>query len=384
MARQTSLYIGIMSGTSVDAIDVAVVEVIDNQQCHLISTLAVPFTKALRNEVIALCNAQQTTLTALGHLTNKLSFAYAEAVNLCLSTNKIKHSSIIAIGCHGQTVCHSPNSEFPFSMQLVNGNIIAAETSINTITDFRGMDLAVGGQGAPLIPLFHDFLFNNTQIVNREQPTVLLNIGGIANLSILNKGSTLGFDTGPGNILLDAAAEHFYNLKYDHEGSLAASGQCNDILLKHFLSDPYFKLAAPKSTGREYFNLTWLLKNIVDVTKTTELTFKTADIMATLCHLTAHTIAESILELDEHYSSGDLYIFGGGYHNQYLLSQLQQSLPNWTFHSTETLNIDSDYMEAMAFGWLAHQHVNHLPGNAPRVTGAKQAVVCGQLTKAPL
>ncbi|AWB66973.1 anhydro-N-acetylmuramic acid kinase [Saccharobesus litoralis] len=373
-------YIGIMSGTSADGIDVALCQ-IEQDNTHLTATLAQAFLADIRDKILTLCQSQHTSLLALGKLTQRLTLAYADAVNNLLKQENLTANDIIAIGCHGQTVYHQPNPPHAFSMQLLNPALLAAKTGIKVVHDFRSMDIALGGQGAPLVPLFHQSLKKQLQksrdIQNQgDKPLVLLNIGGIANISIIEPQPLLGFDTGPGNVLMDGWAEKHYGVSFDKNGEIAAQGKVQSNLLKTLLNDDYFTLPPPKSTGREHFNLAWLEQIIAN----TGEQFAPQDVMATLCALSAHSISQSI----RHLPHGRLLVFGGGSHNQTLLAQLNSQLANWSIELTEQVAIDGDFMEAMAFAWLAYRCVNQLPGNSPQVTGAAQAAICGSITLPPI
>ncbi len=369
-------YIGIMSGTSVDAIDIALVN-INTSKIEFIAGKAFDFSAQLREKILNLCKKQHTSLVELGELTHQLSIAYATAVNTFLALQHINADQIVAIGCHGQTVFHQPNGDHPFSMQLVNAAVIAAETAITTVTDFRSMDIALGGQGAPLVPLFHQAIVqeNHFKQLDAAQSLVFLNIGGISNISIVQPKPLVGFDTGPGNVLLDAWIFKALGKRYDADGAFAAKGQCNDGFLQLLLSEPYFTLPAPKSSGRELFNLPWLELKISEYWQNQKI--KDEDIMATLVQLTCLPIIESV----KHLSSGQLLVCGGGVKNHSIMACLSDKLPHWQVISTDVVGISSDFMEAMAFAWLAYRSINRLAGNDPKVTGASRHEVCGSITQ---
>ncbi|RKZ84536.1 MAG: anhydro-N-acetylmuramic acid kinase, partial [Gammaproteobacteria bacterium] len=251
-----SLYIGVMSGTSLDGIDIAIVDVTNNNKCQLIAAQTFPFPTALHDKLLALITSQQCALKELGEVDVELGQITAQAINHLLTKHQLDANNISAIGSHGQTLFHAPNSDYPFSMQIGNGNVIAEQTGITTVADFRQRDIAAGGQGAPLVPAFHSELF-----ADDHEDRVIVNIGGISNLTLLpaNKDQAVtGFDTGPGNVLLDGWIQRHQQQTYDNQGQWAASGQCNDELLTSLLDEPYFQQAIPKSTGRELFNLNWL------------------------------------------------------------------------------------------------------------------------------
>ncbi|WP_371376425.1 anhydro-N-acetylmuramic acid kinase [Thalassotalea aquiviva] len=367
---QYGFYIGIMSGTSVDGIDVALIEQ-TSLGCRFICGKEYPFAKSLRNDVLSLCEKQHTSLHALGNLTERLSLAYANAVNLFLLEQQLKASNIIALGCHGQTVFHNPNDQFPFSMQLVNPSILVARTGITTVHDFRSMDLALGGQGAPLVPLFHQSLL---AAQDKDKSLVFVNIGGIANVSIVNPTPLQGYDTGPGNVLLDAWIQKNLAKAYDNLGEYARSGRVNEKLLNILLSEPYFRAPAPKSTGRELFNLAWLEGRLALF----DQAISAENVMATLVELTVRPIVSALSNLP----AGKLLVCGGGAKNISILKSLQQHLYEWSVNTSEQEGLSSDYMEAMAFAWLAYRCINGLAGNSIAVTGASKEAVCGSITQA--
>jgi len=404
MKNNKSLYIGVMSGTSVDAIDLAIVS-FDSNKISVLATSETKFCPLLRQQVLTLCERQSANLVVLGQITQHLSKSYAEAINTLLIRNKLSSSDIQAIGCHGQTVCHHPVGDHPFSMQLVNSSLIAAMTNITTVSDFRSMDIALNGQGAPLIPAFHQFLlslnsFNNTKFTGAPS-AAFLNIGGMANITrvtpptMQNKQigihkSTIGFDTGPGNALIDLWALNQFDLAFDSNGDIAASGTVNEELLTIMLSDPYFKKSPPKSTGREYFNERWLEHQLALVNnKHAQMTLTNEDIMATLVQLTAQTICNDLNQYtnltpnDKDNCQNLLWAFGGGCRNHSLMNAIKVLLPNWQIKDTSELGIESDYMEAIAFAWLAYCRINLLPSTLPSVTGANNAAISGTLTLPP-
>ncbi|GHE83464.1 anhydro-N-acetylmuramic acid kinase [Thalassotalea profundi] len=364
-------YIGIMSGTSLDAIDVALVSIKDNKT-QLVSAIEAPFEHELREQLLTLCTDGHVHLKALGELTVKLSLAYSDAVNLLLSHHKVSSEQVLAIGCHGQTVFHSPEGKYPFSMQLINASVLTANTGITTVSDFRSMDIALGGQGAPLVPTFHQSLVNNT-----NPNAVFLNIGGIANVSLINGDNLTGFDTGPGNVLMDGWMQQKFGLKYDDNGTLAKQGIIIEPLLMAMINDDYFHKKGVKSTGREYFNLSWLTLHLTQFSNTyPEQVVRNEDVLATLVMLTAKTIANALM----HLSNTVVYVCGGGAKNSYLIEKLNDLLPNSQVTTTKSLNVDPDYVEAMAFAWLAYRCITKQTANDCAVTGASRKAVLGQIT----
>jgi len=358
-------YIGLMSGTSADGIDVVLVDFSDKTP-RLVATDYLPYGEDLRNKILSLCEPGPNEIDRMGELDQLLGEAFAKAVNAILNNNDISPAEVKAIGSHGQTIRHRPDQTPPFTLQIGDPNLIAAKTGITTIADFRRKDMAYGGQGAPLVPAFHQAMF-----ASKDKSRVVVNIGGMANVSLLHAGNMLGFDTGPGNVLMDAWIQQHQHLKHDEEGGWAASGTAQMDLLQQFLTDSYFHLPAPKSTGREYFNLNWLHSQLAAFGKNLE----PADVQATLAELTAQSIVNAIRP---HMQTGEILICGGGAHNDFLVERLANlAQPDFSVFSTEQYGIHPDWVEAMAFAWLARQTLNHLPGNHPNVTGASQAAVLG-------
>ncbi len=309
------------------------------------------------------------SLANIGSLHQKLGKLFAEAANILLRKYNLSAKQVAAIGNHGQTVWHQPSGEHPFSIQLGDANLIAELTGITTIADFRSRDIAAGGQGAPLVPAFH-----YKALADTYKNRVILNIGGIANISYLpalkSNYDVSGFDTGPGNGLLDAWVQRHNGTHYDKNGEWAGSGTLQPEVLELLLDDPYFKSPPPKSTGKEVFNLKWLKERAGKAISK----YKAADIQSTLSELTAVTISESIpADCDE------VYVCGGGIHNQDLMQRIKKHLPDISIHSTKELGIDPDWMEAIAFAWLAKQTLEGKPGNLPSATGARGPRVLGAI-----
>lgn len=355
-------YIGLMSGTSLDGVDSVLIET-DGQQVTLLANDFLPMPTSLKHAVLDVCHGQSTTLVAIGQLDQRLGSFFADAVQQLLATCAVEAAHIRAIGSHGQTVFHDPQGPYPFTLQLGDANIIAARTGICTVADFRRKDVAFGGQGAPLVPAFHAALFGT------HSARAVLNIGGMANITLLQpQERVLGFDTGPGNVLLDYWAMQHTGQPFDREAEFALQGQVNATLLQCLLQEPYFSQPAPKSTGRELFNPAWLLPKLCDFAQ-----LSAADVQATLTELTAVTIAEPL----QHRQLSEVLVCGGGVHNPLLMARLQALLPSSTVLSTAHRGVDPDYMEAMAFAWLAWCGLHHQPGNLPAVTGASQLAVLG-------
>jgi len=363
--KETELYIGVMSGTSMDGVDCALVA-IDADQVSLLGHHFTPMPNALKQQLLSVCLNQATNIETIGRLDHQLGHLFADAVLELLEKTHTPTDRVTAIGNHGQTLFHQPDGPTPFSVQLGDANIIAAKTNITTIADFRRKDIALGGQGAPLVPAFHRAIFSAS-----EASVVVLNIGGIANISVLRPNqAVIGYDTGPGNMLMDAWIETKQGKKYDHNGEFALSGTVSEALLQQLLNDPYFALPAPKSTGRELFNLAWLQTHL------SHFSLSDADVQATLAEFSAQTITNEVIK----YQCGltpQLMVCGGGACNPVLMRRLAEKLPDWHVTTTSDKGVDSDYMEAMAFAWLAYRRHHALPSNLPEVTGASRLASLG-------
>jgi len=354
-----------MSGTSLDGIDTVLVE-IEHKQVHLLDSNEYPIPNSLKQRLLSVCLGQSTNLVDIGQMDHLLGKLYAQAVQALLNKTGYAAEQITAIGNHGQTVYHQPTGDTPFTTQLGDANIIAALTGIDTIADFRRKDIALGGQGAPLVPAFHQSIFGST-----DSSVVVLNIGGIANISVLRPDqAVIGYDTGPGNMLMDAWCVKHRGKAYDRNAQFARLGKVNQELLAKLLNEPYLALSAPKSTGRELFNLPWL------ETILAKFTIKPEDVQRTLCEYTAMTIANEVSKFTVG-RSPELLVCGGGAHNPLLMRCLTQQLPNWQVMLTDDKGVDSNNMEAMAFAWLAYRRIHNLPSNLPEVTGASKTVSLG-------
>ncbi|OXX57420.1 anhydro-N-acetylmuramic acid kinase [Vibrio sp. V12_P9A6T4] len=358
-------YIGVMSGTSMDGVDTALVEM-DGNQIRLLAHADFPMPEDLKQRLLNVCIGQSTNVQEIGELDHLLGHLFADAVIALLAQSGYQACDIRAIGCHGQTVFHQPNGNTPFTMQLGDANIISSKTGIDTVADFRRKDMALGGQGAPLVPAFHDTIFKST-----DSSVVVLNIGGIANISVLRpQQKVLGYDTGPGNMLMDAWCFEQTGHKFDDNGMWARSGKVHQLLLERLNQEPYLALNAPKSTGRELFNLPWLQQILAEFSLAAE------DVQRTLCEYTALTIATQVA----HYQCGpapELLLCGGGARNPLLVERLQAHLAHWRIMPTSDKGVDNDYMEAMAFAWLAQRRLHNLPSNLPEVTGASALASLG-------
>lgn len=364
-----NLFVGLMSGTSLDGVDSALADL--SGRPVVVATGFLPFPSALRQALLDLSQSGADELERAGRLAVELSALYATAVNELLAEAGIGPSGIEAIGCHGQTVRHRPESGF--TIQLLNPALLAERTGITVVADFRSRDIAAGGQGAPLVPAFHAACFRST-----ERHRVVVNIGGIANLTDLptpTGGAVRGFDSGPGNMLLDLWASRHLGADCDRDGRFASTGAVIPTLLERMLADEYFRRSPPKSTGRERFNAQWLDARLGEDGDDRHAGRAAADVQATLAELTARTIAGAI----EHWYPGaeDVFACGGGVHNADLMRRLQAGLGDRRLATTDALGVPADWVEAMAFAWLARQALSRSAGNLPEVTGASGPRVLG-------
>ncbi len=348
-----------------DGIDAALVDFSATRPV-LIETHCQQWPKTIQQALIQARDIPDDELDTLALLDKQTAEIFAEACNTLLDKTDYHADDIVAIGNHGQTIRHRPDIEQPFSLQIGNAEILTALTGIDVISDFRTADINAGGQGAPLVPAFHQAIFHND-----KNCRVIVNIGGIANITVLPKDETqdvIGFDCGPGNTLMDAWISFHKQKHFDADGTWCSAGKTNARLLANLLMDNYFQLPAPKSTGFEYFNLEWLNKKLTD-------DLDTADVQSTLCDLTATSIIRAINQYAV--DTDEIYICGGGVHNKELMSRLQ-ALTKCSVQTTETLGVHPDWVEAMAFAWLAFQHTHQQTGNLPSVTGASKALVLGE------
>ena len=356
----SSAYIGLMSGTSADAIDGVAAE-IDEHQARILATVSIPLADTLRQRVQAVSTGTHDRLDDVAVLDIDMGNAFADCAEKLMAELK---TPPIAIGCHGQTVRHRPEQHF--TVQLGQGGVIAARTGIPTVSDFRSVDVALGGEGAPLVPAFHRAMFGS-DIENRA----IINIGGIANVTLLAKdGSVRGFDTGPGNTLLDHWYRQHKQGALDDRGQWSRQGRIDVGLLKRCCADPYFSLPAPKSTGPEYFNVDWLEVLLAGHENP-------VNVQATLRALTSRTISGAVRQ---HLPGVQrIYLCGGGVRNDALIEELRMDFDGLTVDSTAALGMDPQWVEACAFAWLAHQRLTQQPGNIPAVTGAARPAVLGAL-----
>lgn len=363
------IYVGLMSGTSLDGIDAVLLDLERSQQPRLLAAQTFQLDSNLRDQLQALCQSGPDEIERMGQADRQLGLAFGTAVNNLLDIAGVPRSAVRAIGSHGQTIRHRPpgaSRQYPFTLQIGDPTSIAHATGITTVADFRRRDIAAGGQGAPLVPPFHRAIFKGSRT------RAIVNIGGIANVTLLPvDGSVTGFDTGPGNTLMDNWIAHHRGDTYDRDGAWAASGTVSPELLQRMLHAPYFSMAAPKSTGREYFNLPWLEQQIAG------MPISAADVQATLAELTARTIASEIAALVP--APHEVFICGGGAYNTHLMQRLEALLHPRQLGSTAQLGIDPEWVEAAAFAWLAQQTLAGKPANDPAVTGANAYCVLGAI-----
>lgn len=362
-------YIGLMSGTSLDGIDGVLAE-IHGGEIRAIATAYQPFPEHLREELMALQAPADNELHREAICANQLAGLYAENIARLLAEAGVSSDKVCAAGVHGQTIRHRP--EFGYTRQTNNPAVIAERCGIDVIADFRIRDIAAGGQGAPLVPAFHHAMFGSN-----KETRIVANIGGIANISILRADATVaGFDTGPGNVLMDYWTNHHQGKPYDADGAWAASGTLIPALLNALLDEPYLKLAPPKSTGRDLFHPHWLSDKLTRFTDA-----RPEDIQATLAAFTANTLADAIVTQAS--DAASVHVCGGGACNTYLMRALEKALQMHNtpipVKSTEALGVLPNHVEALAFAWLAYRHMERLPGNLPSVTGARGPRILGAL-----
>ncbi|MGP4716973.1 anhydro-N-acetylmuramic acid kinase [Psychrobacter sp. T6-6] len=414
------LYIGMMSGTSLDGMDAVLCQfnndmadkentnkenTIDEENSQpamqLLATYSQEFPPRLREVLLGLCqpngvnqlvpevNEPNSELDWFGWASRAYAEFASEVVNTLLQQSNTDPESVLAIGCHGQTVRHRP--QMGFSLQLVDANIIAERTGISVVSDFRRRDMAVGGQGAPLVPAFHQALF-----AIPDSTRVLLNLGGIANITVLpaltngvdsnldsntdSADNVIGYDTGPANLLLDAWTALHTDNDYDAKGAWAQSGTIIEPLLHQLLTHAFFAQPHPKSTGREDFNLAWLQGELQAFEQANaNVSYSAADVQATLTELTAISASTQISMFTDTDKNSSVYVCGGGALNDYLMTRLQAHLLRCTVQTTDHLGLAPTWVEAVAFAWLARQTIMGETGNLPAVTGANKRVVLGQV-----
>ncbi|WP_421569930.1 anhydro-N-acetylmuramic acid kinase [Stenotrophomonas sp. PD6] len=362
------LYLGLMSGTSADGIDAALVQFPAEGGCRFIDGLTHEWAAATRAELVALGEGGELgSLDTLGRIDAQIGITFAAAANRLLAQAGVAPAQVRAIGSHGQTVRHRPLADPAFTCQLGDANRIAELTGITTVADFRRRDVAAGGHGAPLMPAFHLAMLGTA-----DEDRAVLNLGGIANLTLIpREGTPRGFDTGPANALMDAWCERHTGKPFDADGAFAASGTYDEALLARWRAEPWFALPPPKSTGREQFHLEWAEAALG------ELMLSAADVQATLLELTAATVADALLANLP--GATRVLVCGGGVRNPQLLRRLGARLPGVVIESSAVHGLDPDYLEAMGFAWLAQRTLDGLPGNLPSVTGARGPRILGAI-----
>ena len=371
----SNLYIGLMSGTSADSIDAALVD-LGSTQPQLLATHTVELTENLKIDIHALASSGNNEIHRMNQLDRALGLLFAQAANELLAKQQRNASDIAAIGSHGQTIRHYPptntnHNEHAYSVQVADPNTIAQLTGITTVADFRRRDIILGGQGAPLVPAFHQATFEKNGC-----PRAIVNIGGVANITLLpGDGSTsslLGYDTGPGNGLMDKWTKIHLHQNYDDGGHWASQGQVVDALLEHLMSTTYLSQPAPKSTGPELFNILWLNDHLNQLPKA-----EPVDVQATLLEFTAQTITQALMSHSP--KPVEVFVCGGGAYNTALIQRMETLLYPSLIASTAQLGIAPEWVEAVAFAWLGKQTLEGKPGNVPAVTGATQASVLGAI-----
>jgi len=371
MNQPHSLYIGLMSGTSLDGIDAVLAKIGPNGEASAQMAVSTPFSPGLLQALVELQSPGPNELHREKQASNALALAYAEAVTQLLNQAKLKPADISAIGAHGQTIRHQPElgENLAYTHQTLNAALLAEKTGIDVIADFRSRDVAAGGHGAPLVPAFHAQQFASANDI------AIVNIGGIANLTLLPKqGDVTGFDCGPGNMLMDAWIFEQQGNRFDKDGAWALEGKVNDALLSQLLNDPFFSQPPPKSTGRDNFHLSWLLEKLGDENDLAE------DVQATLLHLTVHSILEALARYAP--QTQKLIVCGGGAKNKALMNLLEMKKTNFFKHAlqittSDSVGIDPQLVEGLAFAWLAWAHKEKRPANLPAVTGAKGPRILG-------
>lgn len=360
-----------------DGVDAILTDISENAIAAVAAT-HIPYPPSLLAQLHQLCEVGPNELNRMGQVDRAVGEVFANAVNKLLAEQRLQPADILAVGSHGQTIRHYPDGPPAqaggpgFTLQIGDPYTIAALTGIDVIADFRRKDIAFGGQGAPLVPAFHAARF-----AKQNKNRVIVNIGGFANITVLH-GTDYekinGFDTGPGNALLDTWCQKHHHKAFDDQGKWAAEGNVNEALLASMLSDPYFAISGPKSTGREHFNLTWLNRHLHSLPEIAPV-----DVQATLLALTAQSIADAVLSLED---IQQCYVCGGGAFNTTLMQSIDSRLANVDIASTESLGLHPQWVEGVAFAWLAWAHLHRIPGNVPSVTGAERSVILGSFIPA--
>ena len=357
MSMRKEKYIGIMSGTSLDGVDVVLCE-IDTENCTLIHSLEYPMSQELKNDILSMI-AGKTTLTEVGQIDHRLALLFTQAVGALLIRDNIDSTQVRAIGLHGQTLWHQPQGRYPFTMQLGDPNILCAKTGIPVVADFRRKDVALGGQGAPFAPAFHEFIFDN---INAS--VAIVNIGGMGNITVLGD-RLIGYDTGCGNVLMDLWIAEHKDLSYDKDGAWAKEGKVEYALLDIMMADDYFSQSYPKSTGREKFNSVWLTQQL----NAQRSTPNAEDVQRTLLELTALSISNEVLK----FNRDIVLLCGGGAKNAFLVERIKVLLPSIEV----AIAGNADEIEAMTFAWLAYKRIHREKVNLKEVTGASENTILG-------
>ncbi len=362
------LFLGLISGTSADGIDAALAEFRADLPPRSVAALTFPYPADLRAAILRHSQRDEPlSADVLGALDHRIGAAFADAAIRLLAEAGVRADAVHAIGSHGQTLRHRPHGESPFTLQLGDPNLIAERSGIRVIADFRRRDVAAGGQGAPLLPGLHAAV-----LASPEEDRAVLNLGGIANLTLLPRsGEVRGFDTGPANGLLDAWCLRHCGEGFDRGGGFAASGRCDAVLLDRLLAEPWLALPAPKSTGRDLFHLDWLAPRLDG------LALSPADVQATLLEFSARSIADALSAMQP--STRRLVACGGGVHNPLLMARIAAALPGVEVESSAAHGLDPDFVEALGFAWLARRTLSGLPGNLPSVSGARGPRVLGAI-----
>ena len=367
------LIIGLMSGTSVDGIDAALVEFESHHSLKVVASVFAPYPVELRSRIntLAHCTTKPCP-TDYQALDNELAILYAQTSLRLVEKSGMALARIAAIANHGQTIAHDPNAEPPYSLQIGDGQTVANESGIRVVSQFRQADIESGGQGAPLMPAFHQAIFGSK---HAAQPVFILNLGGIANITYLGE-SVIGFDTGPANTLLNQWIKHQKDEEFDEGGQWANSGTVLPQILEKLLNDPYFTQVYPKSTGPDYLNLSWLEKQVGQLGD-----YADQDVQATLLQLSIESIARGLEQIASNQKldcSGTVYVCGGGAQNTALMSGLGDRLASYTIALSDELGVPSDWVEAVGFAWLGYCFLNNIESNLPSVTGARESLVLGQ------
>ena len=365
----SELFIGIMSGTSADSVDTVLLS-ISKEEIKSLGSYSHPIPDRVKHSIHELVNSENLDKESLKVLDINLGEIFAEAVNKLLIQENVSSKAIQAIGSHGQTIKHSPNLPIPFSLQIGNAQLLANLTGITTVSDFRSDDISAGGQGAPITPIFNNHVFTS------DKKRVIINIGGIANITLLDHTrDTIGYDTGPGNCLMDSWTRENGLGNFDEGGKWAKSGKVNSSLLAVMLEDNYFNEPNPKSTGPDFFNLQWVRKSI---DKSGE-NLASEDLQSTLLELTVRSLTKELKALEISESDG-LYFCGGGIHNEYLMQRIEKEI-GWKIYTTTDIGIDPDYLEATSFAWFSKQRIKGKKFDLSSITGSKGEVFLGKITE---